>query len=200
MKLNVFTGKNYEEVEAEALKNLGLTTDDVVISKKSKKGLFKNQVELIVTPLTEILDFSKEYIKELYASVGITIEFESRIENKQIQIKMHSTDSPIIIGYNGKNLQALQTILRGVIKNKFGASPYISLDVGNYKDRQIKNLERTAKRIAREVAKTKIPVEMENMNSYERLIVHNAIAEYDKVYSESEGEEPNRHVWIKPKE
>ena len=200
MKLNVFTGKNYEEVESEALKNLNLTKDDVVIRKKSKKGLFKNQVELIVTPLTDVLEFSKDFIKELLDSIDVDVDFESRIENKQIQIKMHSNDSPIIIGYGGKNLQALQTIMRGVVKNKFGASPYISLDVGNYKDRQIKNLERTAKRIAREVTKTKIPVEMENMNSYERLIVHNAIADFTKVYSESEGEEPNRHVWIKPKE
>lgn len=200
MKLNIFTGKNYEEVETEALENLGLTKEEVIISKKSKKGLFKNQVELIVTPLNDVLEFSKKYIGELFELIGINIDFESRIENKQIQIKMHSSDSPIIIGYNGKNLQALQTVLRGVVKNKFGASPYISLDVGNYKDRQIKNLERTAKRIAREVTKTKIPVEMENMNSYERLIVHNAVAEYDKVYSESVGEEPNRHVCIKPKE
>lgn len=200
MKLNVFTGKNYEEVESEALNNLGLTKEDVVISKKTKKSLFKNQVELIVTPLTDILEFSKEYIKELFKTIGIDVNFESRIENKQIQIKMHTEDSPIIIGYSGKNLQALQTVMRGVVKNEFGATPYISLDVGNYKDRQIKNLERTAKRIAREVIKTKVPVEMENMNSYERLIVHNAIAEFTKVYSESEGEEPNRHVWIKPKE
>ena len=200
MKLNVFTGKNYEEVESEALNNLGLTKEDVVISKKTKKSLFKNQVELIVTPLTDILEFSKEYIKELFKTIGIDVNFESRIENNQIQIKMHTEDSPIIIGYGGKNLQALQTVMRGVVKNEFGATPYISLDVGNYKDRQIKNIERMAKRISKEVSKTGIPVELDNMNSYERLIVHNIVAKFDKVISESEGEEPNRRVWIKPKE
>ena len=166
MKLNVFTGKNYEEVESEALESLGLTINEVVIYKKSKKGIFKNQVELVVTPLTDILEFSKKYIKELFENIGINIDFESRIENKQILIKMHSSDSPIIIGYNGKNLKALQVVIKGIIKNKFGAVPYISLDVGNYKDRQIKNLERTARRIAKEVSKTKIPNEDDYCKCY----------------------------------
>ena len=61
-------------------------------------------------------------------------------------------------------------------------------------------LEKTAKRIAREVSETKIAVELDNMNSYERLIVHNAVAEFKDVYTVSVGEEPNRHVIIKPKE
>ena len=199
MKKNVFIGKNYDEVETEALKTLNLTRDEVIIKKREIKSLLKKQIELTVTPLTDVLDFCKEFIKELYDKIGIKIDFESRISDKQLSLKMHSEDSPIIIGYNGKNLQALQTVMRSVVKVKFGAAPYISLDVGNYKDRQIKNLERTAKRIAKEVSRTGVPVELEDMNAYERLIVHNVVSEFDKVYSESEGTEPNRHVVIKPK-
>ena len=200
MKLNVFTGKNYDEVLNEALETLNLNKEDVVVSKKEKKGLFKSEVELTVTPLTDIVEYAKDFITDLFKKINIELKFESSIRDKQILLKMHSDDSPIIIGYGGKNLQALQTVIRGVIKSKFGVTPYISLDVGNYKDRQIKNIERMAKRIAKEVTKTGIPVELDNMNSYERLVVHNIVAKFDKVISESEGEEPNRRVWIKPKE
>ena len=38
------------------------------------------------------------------------------------------------------------------------------------------------------------------MNSYERRIIHNALSNFKGVYTESEGEEPNRCVVIKPKE
>jgi len=38
------------------------------------------------------------------------------------------------------------------------------------------------------------------MNSYERRIIHTALADNKKVITESEGEEPNRYVVIKPKE
>ena len=38
------------------------------------------------------------------------------------------------------------------------------------------------------------------MNSYERRIIHTTLAEDNRVRTESEGEEPNRYVVIKPKE
>ena len=43
-------------------------------------------------------------------------------------------------------------------------------------------------------------VELENMNSYERRIIHNILSDNKYVYTESVGEEPERHVVIKPKE
>ena len=37
------------------------------------------------------------------------------------------------------------------------------------------------------------------MNSYERRVIHNALTNNKKVYTESVGEEPNRCVVVKPK-
>lgn len=201
MELNKFTGKDYDTILEEALKSLNLTEEDVVIKKEDKKmGLFKgSSVELTVTPLTDIMEYVKEYLKDILNVMGLEVNFESKIREKQIQIKMYSDDNPILIGHNGKTLASLQTLVRQVINNKCGACPYISLDVENYKDKQIMYLEKTAKRIAKEVSQTKIAVELDNMNSYERLIVHNAVADFKDITTESVGEEPNRHVVIKPK-
>ena len=41
---------------------------------------------------------------------------------------------------------------------------------------------------------------MDSMNSYERRLVHNVLTDFKGVKTESEGEEPNRYVVIKPKE
>ena len=38
------------------------------------------------------------------------------------------------------------------------------------------------------------------MNSYERRIVHNALLNFNGISTISEGEDPNRHVIIKPTE
>ena len=57
-----------------------------------------------------------------------------------------------------------------------------------------------AKKVAREVAKTKFETKLDSMNSYERRIVHSTLANDKYVYTESVGEEPNRCVVIKPKE
>ena len=65
---------------------------------------------------------------------------------------------------------------------------------------EINNLERTAKRIAKEVVKTKIDVKLDDMNSYERRIIHNALSNFKNISTTSEGEEPNRHIVISYKE
>ena len=202
MDLNVYVGKNYDEILAKALEELKLTEEDVVISKREvKKGLFKGtELELTVTPLKDILEYVKDYLSEVLSKMGIEATYESQIREKQLKLKIYSNDNSLLIGHAGKNLTALQNIARGVVKSKFGATPYLSLDVENYKDKQIMYIKRTAKRIAKEVSRTKVPVELDNMNSYERLVVHEAIKDFKGVYSESTGEEPNRHVVIKPKE
>ena len=70
----------------------------------------------------------------------------------------------------------------------------------NIKDKQITHIERLAKNLAREVKNTKQEIVMENMNSYERRIVHNCLTNMKGITTISEGEEPNRHVIIKPTE
>ena len=76
----------------------------------------------------------------------------------------------------------------------------ILLDVENYKEKKLSNLERNAKRIAKEVLRTKIEVKLDDMNSYERRIIHNALSNFKNISTTSEGEEPNRHIVISYKE
>lgn len=201
MEVNKFVGKDYDEVLKEALDTLNLSIDDVIVSSKEKKmGLFKGtQLELTVTPLTDVIEYIKEFLKNILSTMGLEISFETSIREKQIKVRLYSNDNPLLIGAGGRNLDALQVVVRSAVKNQYGKSPYVSLDVENYKDKQLMHLEKTAKRIAREVSETKIPVELDNMNSYERLIVHNAVADFEGITTESVGEEPNRHVVIKPK-
>ena len=94
----------------------------------------------------------------------------------------------------------MTTVLRQAIQTHFGVHFRFLLDVEEYKEKQQANLERLAKRVAKEVAISKIAANLDPMNSYERRIVHNALNENKKVYTESEGVEPNRYVVIKPKE
>ena len=130
--------------------------------------------------------------------MGLEVSFESLLKEKQICIKMYSDNNAILIGKNGQTLSALTTITKQYIYNLIGQYPYLNLDVENYKDKQIYFLEKMAKNIAREVRNTKQEVIMENMNSYERRIVHNVLTNFKGVTTISEGEEPNRHIIVKP--
>ena len=201
MELYVYEGKIEKDILDKALLDLNLTEEDILFKKEEKKGgLFKSTAyKLTIIKLTDIQKYLKETLTQMLEEMGLKINFESNIRNKQITIKMFSDNNAILIGKNGQTLSALTLIAKQAVFNHIGMYPYINLDVENYKDKQIGHLERLAKNIAREVCETKTSVVMENMNAYERRIVHNVLTTFKGIKTESEGEEPNRHIIVKPK-
>ena len=201
MKFEVFEAKTLEDAKKEALEALNVTEEEIISTHEEKKGkLFKASTVLFkAIKITDIADYIKENLKELLSNMNIEAQFETNVRNSQINIKMYSDKNNILIGKNGQTLMAIQTILRQQVYNQINVYPHILLDVENYKEKKLSNLERNAKRIAREVMKTKIDVELDNMNSYERRIIHNALADFKNITTTSEGEEPNRHIVIRYK-
>jgi len=201
MVVKEFEGKNLEELIDKSLTDLELSKEDVIITSEEIKGslLKKSSYKIKIYELKDIQDYVKEYLKKLTDLMGLEVTFESRIRNEQICVKMYSDNNSILIGKDGKTLSALMTIVKQMLSTQYKINPHLILDVENYKEKQEKRLERLAKQIAREVIKTKVEVKLDNMNSYERRIIHNILSDNDKVTTVSEGEEPNRHVIIKLK-
>lgn len=193
-------GKETELVLEEILAENSLTKDEIVYTSHDKKGkLFQgNLKEVTVYKKTDINDAIKEFLKEIIENMGLEVSFETTTKDERTTIKMYSNNNSIIIGKDGHTLKALENLSKQKIQNETGIFYKINLDVSNYKEKIQKNIERLAKNTAREVAKTKIPVALDNMTSYERRIVHNILTNFKGVKTESEGEEPNRHVVIKP--
>ena len=192
------TGKDFEETLNEILKENNLSKEDVVYTTgEVKKGLFKGETtEVIVFKKSDIYSFAKDFLKEVINNLGLDVSFETKKMEDRTVIKMYSNNNNILIGHNGNTLKALETLVRQKIQLETGVYFVISLDVENYKDKKIARIERLAKNIAREVRKTKVETHLENMNAYERRIVHNILTDFKGVTTKSEGEEPNRHVVI----
>ena len=83
MELNVYVGKNYDEILSEALKELKVSEEEVIINKREiKKGLFKGtEIELTVTPLKDVLEYVKEYINGILSKMGLEATYESQIRD-----------------------------------------------------------------------------------------------------------------------
>ncbi len=202
MKYEVFSGSNIEEIKKEALEKLNLNESEVifVIDNYSKKGLLKKEnYQLKVYKLTDIVVYIKEFIQELLTKMGVKINsFIDNSKDNQINLTINSDKDALLIGKEGKNLKALELVVKQHIHNLINSYPYLILNVGNYNERHELYLQNLAKKIANEVKKTRQEVIMDNMNSYERRIVHNALANIKGVTTISEGEEPNRHIIVKP--
>ena len=202
MKKYEFSGKTREESLELALKELNVTEDELIITEKEVKGgLFKGKkivLEVIITK--DIAEFVKESIKKITKIMGIDVNIESKVRDDMLTISLFSENNNILIGKNGRTLDALSTIIKQMVANEIGKPFKFNLDVADYKLKQQKRIESVAKRVAREVKRSKIEAKLDPMNSYERRIVHNILNDNKYVYTESEGEEPNRYVVIKPRE
>lgn len=201
MEVKEFIGKTKEEALTKALEELQVEEKDILYKVEETKGkLFKAATTKVsVVTIKEVSEYLKEYLQELLNNMNIDANFEVKIRDEQITIKMFSSKNAILIGKNGQTLKALTNILKQVIYKDMNVYPYVILDVEDYKEKQEKRLERLAKNIAREVRNTGVEVAMDNMNSYERRIVHNVLAKYEDLSTNSEGEEPNRHIVVKLK-
>lgn len=202
MEKHKYVGKTLEEAINQAKIDL-LEQEENLIYKELevKSGFFKSKkVEIEVVTRLEVIEFIKKYLKELTNNIGIHINIEVKNREKNIILTLFSDNNAMLIGKSGRTMEALNIVTKQVVSSEIGCNFPFIIDVGEYKEKQQKNIERMAKQIAREVAKSKIPAKLDPMNSYERRLVHTVLADNKKVYTESEGETPNRYVIIKPKE
>lgn len=194
-------GKDLEVLLNEICEENNISRDDFYYKYTEKKnGLFnKNSlIELNVILKSELVEYVKEYLEELLTNLGLTANFETKLRENVIFVKIYSSNNSVLIGKGGNTLKALEHIVKQKVSTEFNVHPLINLDVENYREKQEKRLVRLAKNLAKEVVKTNVEVHLENMNAYDRRIIHNALTNFKGVTTSSIGEEPERHIVIKP--
>ena len=177
-----------------------LATEKIIYKSKERESgkIFKTKIyEVTAIRETDLITEIKDYLKEVVEGLGLQVNFETSKENDTYYITMYSNNNSALIGKNGKTLSALETLVKNKVNIEWGFYPKVVLDVENYKEKRIAALERMAVKIAKEVRETKVDVALENMNSYERRIIHNKLANFKGISTESVGTEPERHIIIK---
>lgn len=203
MEKHKYIGKTKEEAIQMAKEELQEVEENLFIREleTTKGGLFKSKkVEIEVIEKREVIKDIKDYLIRILKAMGYTANVEVKAKEEVPKYIIFSDNDALLIGKNGKNLKALSLIVSQYLNKELGRTYKFMIDVNEYKEKREKSLERLAKRIAREVKATKIETKLDSMNSYERRIIHNALTNFKGVYTESEGEEPNRYVVVKPKE
>lgn len=197
-----FEGKSYDEAIQNCLEELKLNNDEIiVVDTEEKSSLFKGKKSSInVIKKVDVKNHLKEFFKNLATFMNITINCEILENPESFNITLISDNNAILIGKEGKNLEAVQVIVRSIVKKLTNNKIKVNVDASNYKAKKIDNLTREISKIAKEVINTKVDVKLDPMNSYERMIVHNHISKYDNLSTESIGEEPERYIVIKYKE
>ena len=195
------SAKTVDKAIEEALLELNAAREDVeieVISEGSRVFLGFGSKDAVVK-VTEKFNpekIAKNFLREMFIAMGIIVNIETQLKDKQLLINLTGDDMGILIGKRGQTLDSIQYLVNLVV-NK-GNAPYLSItiDTENYRQRRKETLESLAYNLAKKVRQTGKKVVLEPMNPYERRIIHSSLQNNRYVTTYSEGEEPFRNVVI----
>ena len=195
--MKVYTGKTVEEALEAASAEQGVATNDLIYSVlDKKKGLFAKKIQIEVYDFSDVVRFAEDYILNVIDNLGIESTLHTTLDDDIIRITIDSTHNPILIGKNGKTLQALNELVKLAVSNHFKKRFRILLDINGYKDEKYSRLKRTARKFAHEVQKTKTTYTFDPMPADERRAIHNACSGMPNIRTESTGEGTHRQVQI----
>lgn len=141
---------------------------------------------------------AKDLLEEILSQMHFEdIKVIGNLEDNIIKLdaKIDPKDTGIVIGKNGKTLDAIETVIRKIIKAKSNKVK-LNIDINNYKKRRDDKIVMLADKACKKVLKTRKSWNLKYMNSYERRLAHEQISKYDKLDSHSEGIEPKRFVVV----
>lgn len=205
MKKRTYEVKTLEEAQELAIKEMSLSLDELdfeIIARK--KGFLGFGAKITVEAKTNVdgVEKGKEYLQTILDANQMKGFIETKVRGNVVNYNLEAYENNgFLIGRNGRNLAAIQTLMTIIVNNYYERSNNMTVivDIGNYKDRRKRQLEQLAVRVGKQVSQTKQPAKLDNLNSFERRIVHAKLANWKDVKTHSEGEGQDRYLVISPK-
>jgi spoIIIJ-associated protein len=196
--MRTYTAKTLEDVLAQAEKELNIPANDLsykIVDEKT--GIFSRKLVVEVYEVSDAITFAEAYLIKTISQMGIDVTAQTTLKDDIINITINSSRNPILIGKNGITLQALNELVRLATSSKFKKRFRILLDINDYKEAKYDKVIAIAKRIARDVTRTKVDVTLDPMPADERRMVHGALTGMPNIKTESVGEGHRRAIRIR---
>jgi spoIIIJ-associated protein len=126
---------------------------------------------------------SEEIISCVVDDATVTVEKHPDV----IKVRIDASNAAILIGKHGRTLDALQFIIRKIVRKRTNSKVRISFDVEGYRDRRKASLTQMAVRLGEKVKRSGKPATISPMNAYDRRIVHIALKDDTSVKTQSKG-------------
>ena len=153
--------------------------------------------ELLAKVEDETIRYVEQFVKDTLKAMDMDVEITSSIDKDgALYVDMKGENMGILIGKRGQTLDSLQYLANRVANKHQSGYVRVKLDTENYRARREETLKHLAKNIAHKVKRNRRPVILEQMNPYERRIIHSTLQSDPYVTTHSEGEEPYRKVVV----
>ena len=198
--LSTYTAKNLDDALREACIKKDCRIDGLTYNVlEENKGFLGigSSVKIEAYCLNDVKEFLFDYLGNFFTNANIECSVEIFQKDDSFTIMLDAENNAVLIGKNGKTLQAINTVVKSAVNSEFKRKFKILVDINNYKQERYSKLKSMAIRIAKNVSRTKVDASLDPMSNDERKVIHQALANFKHIKTESEGEGLNRHLVIK---
>jgi len=188
-----FAGKNLDETLGEACKGLGARLGEIHYEVLEENGDGVS-IEAFLDPAA-ILGL---FLSEAFAAGGLGLRAHLREREDAIEVDLDGPDTTLLKTRGGEALDALQYLCNRVLDGRLREHPPVHLDVGSFKEQRAGGLHRKAVEAAEAASRTGRPQTLAPMTPAARREVHLALAEDERVETESEGRGFIKRVVVRP--
>jgi spoIIIJ-associated protein len=206
-----FEGKTKDEAVRNACKELGVSEEKLEIEVLSygSTGIFglvgakKAQIRVsllggvetkvdeaqpdAVDELDEVAETAQQTLKDIISYIVDDATVTVSKQSNGVRLKIQADNPAILIGKHGRTLDALQYVVRKIVRKKKDSKVRLSFDVEGYRDRRKASLTQMALRLGEKVKRSGKPATISPMNAYDRRIVHIALKDNAAVKTQSKG-------------
>jgi len=143
-------------------------------------------------------DIAADYLEALLDIADLDGDIDIDVEGSRAAVSIVGADLSSLVGQDGATLEALQELTRLAVLRETGVRSRLMLDIGGHRARRRETLTALGTATAQQVLDTGEPVRLDPMTPFERKVVHDAVSAVEGVQSESEGEEPQRRIVVRP--
>ncbi len=212
-KITEQIGKTTEEAIRKGLEELKVSRDDVkieVLEEASSGGvlgiLSAKMAKVRLTVNKKISDEQyqntsdklNQILTDIFNITGENdIKYEIVRKDSQVLLDINGDKVAHLIGYKGKTIESLQSLINSMLQKEDEEYAKVFIEINGYKKQKEEKLKKFANKMANNVIKFRKSIRLEPMSAYERLIIHQELANRNDVDTESIGEEPRRRIVIK---
>lgn len=154
------------------------------------------KINELLTGIVKYGDFRLKY----RITVDPPINEDRDWERPDILVDFSGADSAMLLERGGELLRAIESVVIESLRLNSDEHDRVAFDCMGFRAARVEELRMSAEVAAEKVRSSQMPYSFAPMSSRERRIVHLALRDAADLRTESEGEGPQRHLVVFPKD
>jgi len=146
--------------------------------------------------MSEVNQQAEKFLNDIFTHAGFDLQAKAINSSSGCTLDIDGADAPLLRSEGGELLDALEHFVNQTFARDLAHGERYILDVHNFRGLRETELRAMARHAAERVYSSGVPFTFAPMNANERRVIHLALADDEKLFTESIGEGNARRLKV----